>query len=494
MSSQSTQDLSVETEPLGQPIPASEHAISMSLPRWQHVVGYEEKHPHIVERLQTGYPRFLVHRLVKQVAERFGNQTPTLPFPSRKAAEACAEFVERRSGTAGKLVTRDGIWGVSVADSGAQALRDFWQHTGLVFSSRRAEAFLEGRPAAAAREDAALRQSLKRQLACFYECNEDDVFLQASGMAAQYAALRAVQERSPDLPTVQLGFPYVDTLKLQQKFGPEAHLLHDLDHIETELLQLLERMRVAACFCEIPGNPLLGSADLKRISPLLRARGIPVVVDDVVATPFNVDLGGYADLVATSLTKFIAGTCDVMGGALVCNPRSSLHAQIKPILQAQHEELLWWEDVLRLHEQAREFPKRMMQHNRNGLFLAERLRAHPAVERVWYPKWEFSVAYEAVRRPSGGWGALVTFLPRNAETRAEEIYDRLPVRKGPSLGTVFTLACPFTLLAHYTELEWAEACGVSRFLIRVSAGLEEPEQLWEKIRPALDQASPRIAA
>ena len=80
----------------------------------------------------------------------------------------------------------------------------------------------------------------------------------------------------------------------------------------------------------------------------------------------------------------------------------------------------------------------------------------------------------------------MTFLPKNAEHKAEAIYDRLPVRKGPSLGTVFTLACPFTLLAHYTELEWAEACGVSRFLIRISAGLEEPEALWAQVKNALD--------
>ena len=84
----------------------------------------------------------------------------------------------------------------------------------------------------------------------------------------------------------------------------------------------------------------------------------------------------------------------------------------------------------------------MQRHNANGLYLAERLRAHPAIERVWYPKWEFSEAYEAVRRPGGGWGSLITFLPKNAEVTAPRIYDALQFCKGPSLGTVFTLACP----------------------------------------------------
>jgi len=57
--------------------------------------------------------------------------------------------------------------------------------------------------------------------------------------------------------------------------------------------------------------------------------------------------------------------------------------------------------------------------------------------------------------------------------------------KGPSLGTVFTLACPFTLLAHYTELDWAESCGVSRYLIRISIGLESPDEIWRQLDAAL---------
>jgi cystathionine gamma-synthase len=80
---------------------------------------------------------------------------------------------------------------------------------------------------------------------------------------------------------------------------------------------------------------------------------------------------------------------------------------------------------------------------------------------------------------------LITFLPKNAAVNSPFVYDRLPFCKGPSLGTVFTLACPFTLLAHYTELDWAESCGVSRYLIRVSVGLEDPEELWRRLDRAL---------
>ncbi len=470
-------------EELGLPIPPSPHAVSVAMPRWQDVVGYEEKDPRVVNALHSGYPRFFIHAEVQELGRQIGDGWPCLPFPSLRAARRCAAFVEHTSGVQAKVVAYRGLHGVVTSEDGTAALRAFWQHTGLIVSTRQAAAHLAG--SVSDGNDEAVRQSLRRQLAGFYDCAEDDIFLAPTGMAAEFAALQAVMQRAPGLATAQLGFPYVDTLKLQQKLGHEGILLHHLESIETELKDLLRRQPLAACFCEIPGNPLLGSADVRRISPVCRQQCIPLVVDDVVATPANVDVSGYADLIATSLTKFIAGTGNVMGSALICNPRSPYYHELKPIVSAQHEELLWGEDAAVLDGQARGFPERMKQHNQSGLVLAERLRRHPAVERVWYPKWEFTEAYEAVRRPDGGWGALVTFLPKNGETRSPLIYDRLAFCKGPSLGTVFTLACPFTLLAHYTELEWAESCGVSRHLIRLSVGLEDVEDLWQRLEQAL---------
>jgi cystathionine gamma-synthase len=471
---------------LGHPIPPSTHAISVALPRWQDVVGYEEKKPEVLEQLISGYPRFKIHALVLQIAREIGKGEPCLPFPSARTAELCADFIRRTSGAEARVTRQRDIHGVVTNAAGKPALLTFWQHTGLIVSTRQAEAHLAG--STGNRGGAELRRSLREQLAGFYDCKEDDVYLAPTGMAAIFAALQAVKERSPGRPTAQLGFPYVDSLKLQEKFGHGGILLHDLESAGQELTALLQRKPLAACFCEIPGNPLLGSVDLRDISPALHEQRVPLVVDDVVATPINVDLSAHADLIATSLTKFIVGTCDAMGGALICNPKSPLYDELKSIARAQHEELLWSEDARVLDDQARSFPERMKRHNENGLYIAERLRRHPAVERVWYPKWESGDAYEAVRRPGGGWGALVTFLPKNGETRSPIIYDRLEVCKGPSLGAVFTLACPFTLLAHYTELDWAEACGVSRYLIRLSVGLEDPEELWQRFEMALAES------
>jgi len=471
-------------EELGRPIPDSPHAVSVAMPRWQDVVAYEEGRPEVIRKLAGGYPRFVIHSLVQTLAHRLGGGAPCLPFPSRRVAEMCVEFIRRTSGQEAELVDGFGVSGVRTSPAGSPLLKAFWQHTGLIVSSRQAEAALAGRGAAA--EDSAVRHALRQQLAGLYDCSPDDVFLAPSGMAAQFAALQTVRRRRPGQPTAQLGFPYVDTLKLQQKLGDGAVLLHDLDRVESDLRNLIERQSLAACFCEIPGNPLLGSADVRKITPLLREHRVPLIVDDVVATPYNVDLGPHADLIATSLTKYIVGTGDAMGGALVLNPRSPLYRELAPLARAQHEELLWGEDAAILGAYARTFPERMRVHNRNGLALAERLRSHPKIERVWYPKWESCEAYEAVRKPDGGWGSLITFLPAQAEARAARVYDALAVCKGPSLGTVFTLACPFTLLAHYSELDWAESCGVSRYLIRLSVGLEDPDDLWSRLENALE--------
>ncbi len=473
-----------EGRDLGRPMPDTTHAVSMALPRWEDVVGYEEHRPEVQEKLRTGYPRFVIHPLVKQLAEHIAPGMQCLPFPSFRTAEACAAFVLKSSGAQARIVSHDGIFGVITDTAGAPASKAFWQHAGMIVSSRQAEAHLAGRSATA--EHTEVRRELRQRLAELYECAEDDVFLTPTGMAAHYTALQAVMTRSPGCPTAQLGFPYVDTLKLQQKIGHGSHLLHKLDGIAKDVHELLHRERLAACFCEIPGNPLLGSADIRSVSPILRDHGVPLVVDDVVATPYNINLRPYADLIPTSLTKFIVGSCDAMGGALICNPSSPFYAELKAIVKAQHEDLLWGEDAHLLNRQAKGFTERMQRHNENGLLIAERLRKHPAVDRVWYPKWEFTDVYESVRRPNGGWGALITFLPKQAEQRSPKVFDALRVCKGPSLGTIFTLACPFTLIAHYCELDWAESCGVSRHLIRLSIGLENPEELWHRIEEALN--------
>lgn len=109
----------------------------------------------------------------------------------------------------------------------------------------------------------------------------------------------------------------------------------------------------------------------------------------------------------------------------------------------------------------------------------------PPVKEVYYPKYSPTRAdYDTCRCSTGGYGGLlsVTF---HTTADAIEVFDTLETAKGPSLGTNFTLCSPYTLLAHYGELEWAARFGVQSDLIRISVGLEETEELVAVFERAL---------
>jgi cystathionine gamma-synthase len=125
--------------------------------------------------------------------------------------------------------------------------------------------------------------------------------------------------------------------------------------------------------------------------------------------------------------------------------------------------------------------------NASGQALAAWLAAHPAVAEVWHPSLTHRENYEAIMRKGGGYGGLLSFVLKNVK-KTPKVYDALRVSKGPSFGTSFTMACPYTQLAHYHELEWAEGCGVSPFLLRVSCGLEPLETVIAAFEEALAQA------
>ena len=123
------------------------------------------------------------------------------------------------------------------------------------------------------------------------------------------------------------------------------------------------------------------------------------------------------------------------------------------------------------------------------LEVCEFLRRNPAVESVYYPAVTDKEMYDRFRRTEGGYGGLLSFVLKNASSTTEPFYDALEITKGPNLGTSFSLCCPFVLIAHYTELDWAETAGASRHLIRISIGLEPAEVLIARIQAAIDLAT-----
>jgi len=476
---------------LGTPIPGSPHSVSACLPTWEDNIGYEEGDPRVCERLTTGYPRFVYNRFCRELftecETRFAQSGETcLVFPTLAAGERFAVWLTVWTGceTSVHDIDRHAAHAVCFLKEFAQSAKDVWQHAGEGISSRQAEACLTGAVAEDGRE---AKRIIREKLAGLYGVTSSDVFLFSCGMSAVSALHRAIGGMFPGRKSVQFGFPYVDTLKVQEKFGPGAHFYPQGDADDLSLLStLLDSEPVAGLYTEFPSNPLLNSPDLARLAELSRSHGFPLLIDDTLATVLNADLRSVADVLFTSLTKHFSGVGDVTGGSVVVNPDSPFHDQVVAALESERDSLLWDADAIVLEKNARDFEQRVPRIDATAERLAKFLDERPEVETVYHPSCRSTELYDAFRRENGGYGGLLSIVLKDPSQTSAKFYDALRISKGPNLGMNYSLACPFTILAHYGELDFAESCGVLRWLIRISVGLEDADELIGRFEDALD--------
>jgi len=483
------------TEELGLPLPDSPYAVSVSLPNWHQVIGYEEGDENILDSLRTGYPRFFVPRIIKELESKVllslgaPSGTKCLVFPGPAAAERCQQYMSQR--TDGWEIKTEEVLNPNASvvlypNEIADIAAKYWRYFGEGVSVRQAESVLAEKDEA---KDLGINacQEIREKIASDSGQHPEDVFLFSSGMAAVAATHRALTSLSPGLKSVQFDFPYVDVLRLQQEIGSGVVFLPSADESSITSLQGIVEGGESLCgvYCEVPSNPLLRSADLPKISSILSPLEIPLVVDDTVATNVNVNVFKYADLVTTSLTKYYSGVGDVIAGAVTVN-RDSVHRErMNSLLSEQEGDGIWHEDAIVLKNNAIDYRDRVMRVNDTTPQLVEWLRNHDAVEKVWYPKYETRDNYDAVRKEGGGFSGLFSILLKNPDKNSPAFYDSLELCKGPSLGVQFTIVCPYTLLAHYDELDWCEDLGVSRWLLRVSVGQEPYEYIRDRFEKAL---------
>ncbi|PWW74318.1 PLP-dependent transferase [Tuber magnatum] len=318
--------------------------------------------------------------------------------------------------------------------------------------------------------------------------SENDVYLYPTGMSAIFNTHRMLMATLGPNKSVCYGFPYIDTLKILQKFGPGCHFY---GHGSSEELDDLEQKlecgeRILALFCEFPSNPLLKAPDLQRIKTLADKYDFAIVIDETVGNFLNVHVLPYADVVVSSLTKVFSGDSNVMGGSSILNPKGRYYKQLGEVLATDYEDNHWSEDALFLERNSRDFVSRIERINRNAEAVADLLKSHPKIKQVYYPKYSPTKPfYDNCRCPGGGYGGLLSVTFHTTED-AIRSFDTLEISKGPSLGTNFSLASPYTLLAHYGELDWAAGYGVEENLVRVSVGLEETGELLETFKRALE--------
>ncbi len=479
-----------QEEDLGRPLPDSPHACSVCLPTWESIIGYEEGREKILKRLETGYPRFFKHRVVERLfsnakSEVASEHEEVIVLPTRASVQRAHRWVERHAETAVRITSFHGLQ-VLVVPTKAKATADaYWRFSGEVVSSRQAQDFLEGEM-----REGSKSHLIARSLSKFTGATPEDTFIFASGMAAVTSVLRALPGLHDGKKTLQLEFPYVDCLKVQELFGHGVVYLNEATGESfDEALMRIRQGEFAGVFTELPSNPLLRTVDLQRVAKACAESRTPLVVDDSVAGPLNVDSLRYADVVTSSLTKWVSGEGDVMAGMATVRADSPVANALRASLTADSTESapLYIGDAEVLLSNLKGYAKRTQITNDNGLALAQWLASHPAVAEVWYPALVNPENYLAVMRKGGGYGGLLSFVLKSPK-RTPKVYDALRLSKGPSFGTSFTLVVPYTLIAHYAELEWAEGCGVPANLLRVSCGQEPLATIIAAFEEALAHA------
>ena len=183
--------------------------------------------------------------------------------------------------------------------------------------------------------------------------------------------------------------------------------------------------------------------------------------------------------------------------SLILNPKAPFYSELKKKLDSVYEDFYFDEDAIFMERNSRDFRKRVHIINQNTEAVCDLLKSSQAanpdvIKEVYYPKYTTREKYDACRADDlppdvGAFGGLfsVTFL---RDAAAHAFFDNLACHKGPSLGTNFTLACPYVVLAHYLELDWVKSLGVDANLVRVSVGVEDRDALLQVFETALNAA------
>ena len=493
------------TEDLGRPIPNSPFAVSVALPRWKDVVDYEEGDARVTQALHSGYPRFVVNGYTGQLFEQVQQQhckegEALLAFPTEASAKRCRDFVREEYPRMGRIAQSDyaPLTVCIVPEEAYQRARAYWQHGGEIVSNRLAQACLEGSLNSNVGDDLTrtgiiAKDALRRRLSDFVSSNVSDTFLFPSGMAGIAAVQRAIQAAYPGRKTAQVGFPYVDTLKVQEKFGrgclfiPTEGPVEGLEFWLNSLDTLMRGGKIGAIYCEFPANPLLRVPPLEWLSDMSHDHNIPLIIDDTLGAFTNVRVLPHATAIVTSLTKYFSGEGDVCAGSVIWNREHPSYQALFSHFAPSYEDQIFAGDAVVLEQNSRDFPSRMARINAGTAQLVEFLSRHDGIEAIHYPTQDprQQELYDLYKVKDGGYGGLFSMIVKGGIENAARVYDALEVCKGPSLGANFTLACPYTLLAHYTELPRVAKQGVLPQLIRVSVGLEDPQELIARFERAL---------
>lgn len=244
-------------------------------------------------------------------------------------------------------------------------------------------------------------------------------------------------------------------------------------------------VRTRALWFESPINPTLRCVDVRRIAEACRAKGVLSMFDNTFASPINQQpLALGVDLAMQSATKYLNGHSDVIGG--VVSGRAEL---LEPIEKARRLVGTVMDPLpaYALGRGLKTLPLRIARHNANAQRVAEFLGAHSRVSHVFYPGLPTDPDHDVARAQMSGFGGMVCFDLGGDYGRAAQTYDRFQlIKRAASLGGIESLASLPVLTSHWghTAAQLREA-GVTKGMVRLSVGLEDPEDLIADLDQAI---------
>jgi methionine-gamma-lyase len=321
----------------------------------------------------------------------------------------------------------------------------------------------------------------ERGLAALEKTEESVAF--SSGMAALTAVLLAAREHGENVVAVRPLYGGSDHLLATGMLGLPVRWT-DAEHMRSVVDD-----RTALVIVESPGNPTL---DLLDLESLVRcARGVPVLVDNTFATPVlqnPIDQG--ASLVLHSATKFLGGHGDVVGGVEAGDRRWT--TKLRKIRVSTGALLHPLAGYL-LHRGLATLALRVRAGQAGAQELARRLQEHPRVSSVRYPGLPGQDPAKVIGRQMRGPGALLAFEVRGGYDAATEVMRAVRlITSAVSLGSVDSLIQhPAGLTHQVVDPQARESTGITPGLLRLSVGVEDPEDLWEDLDHALNVAHER---
>jgi len=325
------------------------------------------------------------------------------------------------------------------------------------------------------------RRALERTMAKLEGGSAAYVF--TSGMAAIDSVFRLLR---PGDHAIISEAVYGGVIRLTTQFLAQWGL--EFSFVNTSSPVQVERAmhtRTKMIYVETPTNPTMNVTDIAAISKISGAHGATLVVDNTFLSPYlqsPIALG--ADIVVHSMTKYLNGHSDSVGGAVILTKPSD--AEKIYFLQRSTGAGLAPMDCFLISRGIKTLAVRMKQHDANGRTIARFLEDHPRVKRVLYPGLPSHAHHDVAVRQQRGFGAMISFDVVTLENARTVLNNLKLCSLAESLGGVETLIShPATMTHASVPPEVRERIGITDGLIRISVGIEDVEDLIADLDQAL---------